>query len=68
MQIIANAELPKKVKPLISGYLSAGSDMSPFCLLEPFGGEPVILCAAAVWTRGGMTGNLAEKGGWVLLF
>ncbi len=68
MQVILNAELPKKVKPLIPEYLSTDAEMNPLCLLEPFGEKPIIFCAVAVWTRGVMTGNLAEKGGWVRRF
>ena len=66
MQIIANAKLPRKIKPLPEPeYLSTGADMNPLCLLEPIGDSPVILCAIAVWTRGVMTGKLEEKGSWV---
>ena len=50
---LPKAELPKKVKPLISEYLSTGSDMSPFCLLELFGEKPVILCALQFGYAGG---------------
>ncbi len=68
MQILAEANLSQKVKPLAVEHLSTGTEMDPLLLLEPFGEEPVILCAIAVWTRGVMTGNLAEKGGWVRNF
>lgn len=68
MQTIANAKLPRKLKPLKAEYLSTGAEMNPFLLLEPFDEKLVVLCAIAIWTRGAMTGNLPEKGGWVYKF
>ncbi len=64
MKIMPNAELPKKVKPLMSEYLSRGSDMNLFCLLEPFGEKPVILCVAAVWTRRELPKAVGCRLGW----
>lgn len=68
MQIAATAKLTEKVKPLGNEYLSTGTEMNPLLLLETLGEKSVVLCAVAVWTREVMTGNLAEKGGWIRNF
>ena len=65
MQIAAGAKLPGRVNPPKPEYLSTGTEMNPLLLLEPLGESTLVLCAIAIWTRGVMTGNLAEKGGWV---